>query len=77
MRIKTLMLGISMGGVIACGMLLQGCGSSPSATAGGISPQMMADALHAVMESDRTVYTRQVVNRLTKEDKVIKASESW
>jgi hypothetical protein len=37
----------------------------------------MADALHAVMESDRTVYTRNVVNRLQNEEKVIKASEHW
>lgn len=29
------------------------------------------------MESDRTVYTRRVVNRLVKEEKVIKASEHW
>jgi len=43
----------------------------------GITPQQMADALHAVMESDRTVYTRLVVNRLQNEDKVIKASEHW
>ncbi|MEL6189485.1 MAG: DUF3365 domain-containing protein, partial [Myxococcota bacterium] len=28
----------------------------------GIDPKTMADALHAVMESDRTVYTRNVVN---------------
>lgn len=25
---------------------------------GGVSPRQMADALHAVMEADRTVYTR-------------------
>jgi hypothetical protein len=37
----------------------------------------MADALHAVMEADRTVYTRNVVNRLTKEKQVITASEHW
>jgi hypothetical protein len=37
----------------------------------------MADALHAVMESDRTVYTRMVVNRLQNEEKVIKASEHF
>ncbi len=37
----------------------------------------MADALHLVMSSDRTVYTRNVVNRLVKQDKVIKASEHW
>ncbi len=43
----------------------------------GLSPQKMADALHAVMSSDRTVYTRQVVNRLQNEEKLIKASEHW
>ena len=43
----------------------------------GIEPKLMADALHAVMESDRTVYTRNVVNRLAKEQQVIKASEHW
>lgn len=43
----------------------------------GVEPKLMADALHAVMESDRTVYTRNVVNRLAKEQKVIKASEHW
>ena len=37
----------------------------------------MADGLHAVMASDRTVYTRQVVNRLVKKEGVIKASEHW
>jgi hypothetical protein len=51
-----------------------GCGSESS---GSISPQQMADALHAVMESDRTVYTKNVVNRLQNEENVIKASEHW
>lgn len=37
----------------------------------------VADALHSVMESDRTVYTRLIVNRLQNEEKVIKASEHW
>ncbi len=45
--------------------------------AAGVSPKLMADSLHAVMEADRTVYTKKVVNRLVKEDKVIKASENW
>lgn len=59
---------------------LTACGASspPEAAApAGISPQMMADGLHAVMESDRTVYTRNVVNRLQNEEKVILASEHW
>ena len=44
---------------------------------GQVSYKDMADALHAVMESDRTVYTRMVVNRLQNEEKVIKASEHF
>ena len=42
-----------------------------------ITPRAMADALHLVMDSDRTVYTRKIVNRLVKKDKVIKASEHF
>jgi hypothetical protein len=52
--------------------------SPPSGgAAAGVSHQQMADALHAVMESDRTVYTKTVVNRLQNQEKVIKASEHW
>jgi hypothetical protein len=53
--------------------LLAGCSDEPK----GIQPKQMADALHAVMAADRTVYTRMVVNRLQNEEKVIKASEHW
>jgi hypothetical protein len=42
-----------------------------------VSYKEMADALHAVMEADRTVYTRMVVNRLQNEEKVIKATEHF
>lgn len=53
-----------------------GCsGEKPEAN--GISLQKMADALHAVMEADRTVYTQEVVNRLMGEARVIEASEHW
>jgi hypothetical protein len=47
-------------------------GSTPS-----ISPKAMADALHLVMDSDRTIYTRKIVNRLVKKEKVITASEHF
>lgn len=47
------------------------------AAAAQVSYKEMADALHAVMESDRTVYTRLVVNRLQNDEKVIKASEHF
>lgn len=57
-------------------LLLAACGDKPSSQ-GGISPQAMADALHSVMEADRTVYTRLIVNRLQNEEQIIKASEHW
>jgi len=68
--LKATVLGAAAAGILAA------CGGS-SETKGGISPQKMADALHMVMASDRTVYTKLIVNRLVKEDKVIKASEHW
>ena len=41
------------------------------------TPKQLADMLHLVMESDRTVYTRLIVNRLTLQDRVITASEHF
>ena len=82
MKKLTPLLGLLAAGVVTA-VGLAGC-SQPAPTANaapaapvGISPQKMADALHAVMESDRIVYTRKVVNRLVKEEGVIKASEHW
>lgn len=49
----------------------------PEADQPSISPRAMADALHMVMDSDRTVYTRQIVNRLAAKEKVITASEHF
>jgi hypothetical protein len=42
-----------------------------------VSIKVMADALHLVLDADRTVYTQKIVNRLTKKDKVITASEHY
>jgi len=57
--------------VLAAGLCVAGAAHAQ------VSYKEMADALHAVMESDRTVYTRMVVNRLQNEEKVIKASEHF
>lgn len=56
---------------------LTACGEAPTDVKLHISPHLMADALHAVKVSDRTVYTRTVVNRLQTGEGVIKASEHW
>ena len=53
------------------------CSGAEQSQSAGISPQVMADALHAVLEADRTVYTRRVVNRLQNEENAIVASEHW
>ena len=66
-----------LGALAALGWAALGCGSEAPAAAAGISPQQMADALHAVMESDRVVYTQKVVNRLQNDLGVITASEHW
>lgn len=57
-------------------VMLQGCDmqDKPSSS---IHPQNIADALYAVMEANRTVYAKIIVNRLVNEEKVIEASEHW
>ena len=52
--------------------------STMHATASDTVPlKVMADALHTVLDSDRAIYTKKVVGRLVKKDKVIKASEHF
>jgi hypothetical protein len=63
---------------LACESTETASASPPVAAApAGISPQQMADALHTVMAADRTIYTKNVVNRLQNVENVIKASEQW
>lgn len=65
---------IAVVGLATTALLLGACGDTKTTS---IEPKQMADALHMVMESDRTVYTRMIVNRLAVQEKVIKASEHW
>jgi len=52
--------------------------SAMHATASDTVPlKVMADALHTVLDSDRAIYTKKVVGRLVKKEKVIKASEHF
>ncbi|WP_051588404.1 Tll0287-like domain-containing protein [Actibacterium mucosum] len=52
-------------------------GAAPSAMADGMDYETVTDLLHLVMSSDRTVYTRMIVNRLAVQEKVITASEHF
>ncbi len=65
-------------GIIALSTSLVACtDGNSSKTEHNVSAKQMADALHIVLNADRTVYTKLIVNRLTVEEKVIKASEHW
>lgn len=70
---------LSIVGVSGLALAVSGCGGEdgPAAGSSGVSPQKMSDALFAVMEADRAVYTKKVIARLVKEEKVIKASEHY
>lgn len=61
--------------LVACNQ--SGGGTAMSAAPAGVSYQQMADALHVVMDSDRAVYTQRIVQRLTKKENVITASEHF
>ncbi len=67
---------ILIAGAVLATAGLSGCNDSKEEAA-GISPKTMADALHLVMDSDRAVYTKKIVNRLAAKEKVIKASEHF
>lgn len=51
--------------------------ASQSSSGASVTPRRMADAVHAVLEADRAVYTQQVVNRLQNELGVLQATEHW
>lgn len=72
MLVRSLLSAVTASAALVVGLV--GCGDTKTSS---ITPQTMADALHTVLETDRTVYTRLIVNRLTLEEKVIKASEHW
>jgi hypothetical protein len=67
--------------LLTAAAMLAGAGATATIAADGgdasVSVKAMADALHLVMDSDRTIYTKKIVNRLVKKEKVIKASEHF
>ena len=42
----------------------------------GISPEKVADFVHAVLDADRSIYTNQVVNRMQAKG-IVSAAEHW
>lgn len=58
---------------------LSGCGGSAEAApaSAGIDPKKFADAVHAVMMADRTIYAQKIVTRLKKQQAPVSPSEYW
>jgi len=52
-------------------------GSIQSANAVDVSAEVMADAIHDVIEADRAVYVDLVIHRLVDEEEVIEATEAY
>lgn len=73
MKSKTTLGVIAAVSIAATGVAI----ASASGADATVSVKAMADALHLVMDSDRSVYTKKIVNRLVKKEKVIKASEHF
>lgn len=62
--------------VQALALLVHGCDGG-AASGASVSPQVMTDALFAVMSADREVYAREVVDRLQDQEKVLKATQHF
>ncbi len=73
MKVKTAVGVIAAASIAIAGVSI----ASEPVTNATVSVKAMADALHLVMDSDRSVYTKKIVNRLVKKEKVIKASEHF
>ena len=68
-------------GTTTLAFALASCDSGDSqastGSSGAYDAEAVAEALYIVLKSDRKVYATKIVNRLVKDDKVIKASEEW
>ncbi|SMP45849.1 Protein of unknown function [Neorhodopirellula lusitana] len=78
-------ISLSIFGILCLSLMTSfGCGGGATASATpdlpaepGIPFKQFADAVHAVMMADRTVYASKVVTRLKKQDASVTPSEYW
>ena len=59
-------------GVAAVALHAKDAGGLPA----GITPEQVADDVHAVIQADRTIYTTMIVNRM-QEKGIVSAEEHW
>jgi hypothetical protein len=75
---RSLRAGALTGLGLALALAMGACSSKATTGAGNVATERrIADAMYAVLSSDRATYTREVVDRLQNTDKVITASEHF
>lgn len=70
---RTTAIALLVGGFWGAAVLYAAKDSAPVV---GISPEKVADYVHAILEADRTIYTTHIVNRM-QEKGIVTATEQW
>jgi len=78
MSMKGFWLGLVIGTIFTylLGQWVFSASSKETEPPRGISPDIVADYIHSVLEADRTFYTKEIVERLQRRG-VVAASEHW
>ncbi|GJL56818.1 MAG: hypothetical protein NPIRA02_39500 [Nitrospirales bacterium] len=76
MRAEKLILVIPITAIMSLGLINSALAQDSKHSFAGIKPELVADFIFSVIEADRTLYARQVVERMQETGTVI-ASESW
>ena len=78
MNMKGFWLGLAVGTTFTCllGQWVFSAASKETEPPRGISPDIVADYIHSVVEADRTFYTREIVERMQRRG-LVSASEHW
>jgi uncharacterized protein DUF3365 len=78
MSMKGFWLGLAVGTIFTCllGQWVFSASSKETEPPRGISPDIVANYIHSVVEADRTFYTREIVDRLQRRG-IVYASEHW
>ena len=78
MNMRGFLLGLAVGTIFTCllGQWVFSAASKETEPFRGISPEIVADYIHSVVEADRTFYTKEIVERLQRRG-IVTASEHW
>ena len=78
MNMRGFWLGLVVGTISTCllGQWVFSASSKETDPLKGISPEIVADYIHSVVQADRTFYTSEIVERMQTQG-VVSASEDW